>query len=340
MERHGIKQKKTRLTYAFTVNAEGSDFRKPIVIGSAWRPRCFAKRAGTALGFDYHANAKAWMTMTLFEGWLTAWDAELGAQGRKVLLLLDNFSGHNIEKGKVESITLVRFAPNMTSHVQPLDCGIIRAFKAYYRQALMVRSVDRLQAGENDVYAINQLEAMRMAETAWGRVTRTTVVNCWRKSGILPQDSAPIVDECAGGDDVDATVDSLRASYALLAPRALDPNQDSIDQMVTPDGENDGILEEYTVSELLENMDVIIDNQGDVPDEEEADGSTLVQPHPKEVVQQIDALELALLFETGKEARAAEEVLARLRRIFAGRAQASLKQATIQDFFSRAPSDI
>jgi hypothetical protein len=57
------------------------------------------------------------------------------------------------------------------------------------------------------------------------------------------------------------------------------------------------------------------------------------------MVQQIDALELALLFETGKEARAAEEVLARLRRIFTGRAQASLKQASIQDFFSRAPRD-
>jgi len=53
----------------------------------------------------------------------------------------------------------------------------------------------------------------------------------------------------------------------------------------------------------------------------------------------IDALGLALLFETGKEARVAEEMLARLRRVFAGRAQASLKQASIQDFFPRAPKD-
>lgn len=75
----------------------------------------------------------------------------------------------------------------MTSQVQPFDCGIIRAFKAYYRKALMVRSVDRLQAGEEDPYAINQPEAIRMAEAAWGMVTRTTVVNCWRKSSILPQ---------------------------------------------------------------------------------------------------------------------------------------------------------
>lgn len=51
----------------------------------------------------------------------------------------------------------------------------------------------------------------------------------------------------------------------------------------------------------------------------------------------IDALGLALLFETGKDSPVAEEMLARLRRVFAGRAQASLKQASIQDFFLRAP---
>ena len=53
-------------------------------------------------------------------------------QNRKIILLLDNFSGHNIDYSPT-NIRLVFFAPNMTAFIQPLDAGIIRCFKAHYR---------------------------------------------------------------------------------------------------------------------------------------------------------------------------------------------------------------
>ena len=63
-------------------------------------------------------------------------------EGRKVLLFLDNFSGHELGVtlvGGKEGLANVRIEwlpPNTTSHWQPLDQGIIASFKLQYRQLL------------------------------------------------------------------------------------------------------------------------------------------------------------------------------------------------------------
>jgi hypothetical protein len=68
--RSGVKGKKTRLTYAFTVNADGSEKRPPLIIGKAKHPRAFRKRTAASLGFLYRNNAKAWMTAEIYQQWL------------------------------------------------------------------------------------------------------------------------------------------------------------------------------------------------------------------------------------------------------------------------------
>ena len=52
-------------------------------------------------------NAKAWMTASLYEEWICAWDRELQAKQWKVLLLQDNFSGH-IVPDNLQNITLTQ----------------------------------------------------------------------------------------------------------------------------------------------------------------------------------------------------------------------------------------
>jgi hypothetical protein len=74
----GVKGKKTRLTYAFTSNANGSEKLRPIIIGTAERPRAFNKKSGTQLGFYYRNNATAWMTTEIYQAWIREWDDELG----------------------------------------------------------------------------------------------------------------------------------------------------------------------------------------------------------------------------------------------------------------------
>jgi len=82
------------------------------------------------------------MTAHLYQDWIQQWDCELQAEGRKILLPQDNFSGH-IVPPNLQSIRVENFEPNLTAHVQPKDQGIIRCFKAHYRAKFIQRAVDR-----------------------------------------------------------------------------------------------------------------------------------------------------------------------------------------------------
>lgn len=137
----GVKGKKDCLTYAFTTNADGSEKLPPFIIGKANRPRAFKKKTGGELGFYYRNNTTAWMTTILYQEWLQDWDQKLRQQKQKILLLQDNFSGH-VVPDRLTNICVANFSPNLTSHVQPCDQGIIRAFKAHYRCLYMERALD------------------------------------------------------------------------------------------------------------------------------------------------------------------------------------------------------
>ena len=188
----GVKGKKIRITYAFTANADGSEKLRPIVIGRAMKPRAFGKKTGKELGFCYFNNATAWMTSEIYQSWLEDWDKELGKMKRKILLLQDNFAGHIVPDG-LKYIRVENFAPNLTSHVQPMDQGIIQCFKAHYRAAFILRAIDHYEMGvtPSKIYDIDQLQAMRIADAAWRKVDTTTIRHCWRKADILPTFADP-----------------------------------------------------------------------------------------------------------------------------------------------------
>lgn len=183
-----MKSKKVRLTYALTSNADGSEKLPPFIIGKAQKPRAFHKKTGAQLGFYYRTNAKAWMTTKLYQEWISDWDRKLRATGRRILLFQDNFSGHIPPEGLTQ-IRVENFQPNLTAHIQPMDQGIIRCFKAHYRALFIHRSVDNYDSGTtpSEIYNIDQLEAMRLAQNAWLEVDTSTIRHCWQKAGILPE---------------------------------------------------------------------------------------------------------------------------------------------------------
>jgi len=110
-------------------------------------------------------------------------DLKMRSEGRHILLLIDNFSGHYIEY-KPSNIHVEFFEPNLTSFVQPLDAGIIRCFKAHYRANFCRRAIDLDEANEVDIYKIDLLEGMRMAQEAWKEVTAETIQHCWNHTKI------------------------------------------------------------------------------------------------------------------------------------------------------------
>jgi hypothetical protein len=132
------------------------------------QPRAFNKKTGAQLGVYYRNNAKAWMTAYLYQEWIQQWDCELQEKGCKILLFQDNFSGH-IVPNNLQNIRVENFQPNLTTHVQPKDQGIICCFKAHYRARFIQRAIDHYDEGITpaDIYEINQLQAMQLADLAW-----------------------------------------------------------------------------------------------------------------------------------------------------------------------------
>ncbi|KAF8801777.1 hypothetical protein BYT27DRAFT_7226676 [Phlegmacium glaucopus] len=153
----GVKGNKIRITYAFTLNADGSEKLPPFIIGKAAQ-------------------------------WIWQWDCELSEKRCNILLLQDNFSGH-IVPDDLQNICVENFEPNLTVHIQPKDQGIIRCFKAHYQARFIQRAVDCYDEGitPSKIYNINQLQALCLADLAWCDVDTTTIWNCWRKAGILPE---------------------------------------------------------------------------------------------------------------------------------------------------------
>jgi hypothetical protein len=88
----GCKQNKEQITLAICYIGDGSDRLPLSVIGKYKNPRYFKNINKNTLGCQYQNNSSAWMTQEIFLEWLKGFD--LHVSGRKVLLIMDNFSGY------------------------------------------------------------------------------------------------------------------------------------------------------------------------------------------------------------------------------------------------------
>lgn len=203
---HGGKMSKVRISILLAANMDGSCKLQPFVIGKSRSPRCFKNARG--LSVRYASNKKAWMTRDLFTEWLRAWDTELEKSGRQVCLLLDNCSAHHVAI-QLKNIT-VKFLPaNTTAKLQPLDQGIIKAFKVGYRRRLVQRLLTNLRLGIE--LKVDLLGATQMLTGAWNDVKQTTVVNCFRKAGCV------VTPDEACSDTEDDGVECFDCEFQALA---------------------------------------------------------------------------------------------------------------------------
>ena len=350
----GVKGNKTRLTYAFTSNADGSEKLPAFIIGKAARPRAFNKKTGEQLGFYYRNNAKAWMTAHLYQEWIQRWDRELQEKRRKILLLQDNFSSH-IVPSNLQNIKVENFEPNLTAHVQPKDQGIIRCFKAHYRARFIHRAIDRYDEGITpaDIYEINQLQAMRLADLAWRDVDTTTIRNCWHKAEILPETDAPSIrtnhplipissllnhsssqtDPVAHAErQVEAALDDLVATGALQKTNRMD-----IESLLNPVGESH-VLTETSDIEIYQAVIDAIDARANIEiNGDGGDDDVPLDPRPtrRDVLKAVSTITRYTDNMNESIARKLEALLGDFKRQLRLDETKQMKDSVLTDFFCR-----
>jgi hypothetical protein len=88
------------------------------------------------------------MRLDIFETWMQKLNNHFKGQDRNILLIMDNASCHSLSGVQqkqlsgfttlpMTNVTIVCLPPNCTSVVQPLDQGIIVAFKLRYKSKLL-----------------------------------------------------------------------------------------------------------------------------------------------------------------------------------------------------------
>lgn len=195
----GGKLSKERLTVMHCVFADGS-FETPLVIGKANNPRCFKSIDKNLLPVTWKFNRKAWMTGSIMEEWLINLNAKMARKNRKICLLLDNATSH--PNMTLSNIKLIFLPPKTTASLQPLDQGIIHSFKMHYRKRILSHLIHKMDGAHNAsqlTATITCLDAIYWISEATKAISKSCVVNCFKKAGIgsesLTENEDDIMDE-------------------------------------------------------------------------------------------------------------------------------------------------
>lgn len=190
----GRKKAKDRLTVMPVTNADGSEKRRALFLGTAVRPRVFKGRTPSEAGFLYEPTDKGWMTQPVFKRWLEAFNEDMRVQERHVLLLIDNCPAHKLTKEvtpvdkpaiKMSNLSVHFLPKNTTARLQPLDAGVIASFKRQFLKRKMREACKRDQLGCDNPYKMDVRTAMETIEDAWDSVEQQIIVNCWKHCGFV-----------------------------------------------------------------------------------------------------------------------------------------------------------
>lgn len=267
----GTKKSKERITVAFCANATGSDCLKPVVIGQRKSPRCFKNFDPQSLVHYYH-SPKGWMNTPIYHDWLLKLNRKMALQNRRIALIVDNHASHRTPPN-LTHVKIVKLPPNMTSKIQPLDSGIIAAFKRHYQRFHVIELLRQVDGNPSKKPTIELKDALYFVNLAWKQVSAETVKNCWRHSGIYPveaEQDLEIVDQDSSVDEQEE-IDSIIRLLPGLGEAM------SADEFVAM-GENEQIGAELSDEEIV----AIVTGKVNEDEEDEEDEEDDMEPQQQQ----------------------------------------------------------
>ncbi|KAG0437110.1 Tigger transposable element-derived protein 6 [Dictyocoela muelleri] len=221
-----IKTEKTRMTVMLGLNMYGEKL-KLLLIGKSNKPRGFRNIDMNTFNTVYRSNKTSWLTAEIFNDYLISLNDKLKIENRKILLLLDNFSGHKV--GNKSNIELLFFPPNCTSIIQPLDLGIIHSFKSRFKSLLNNFQIYNALSNDNDQKAINKKIdfacVIRWVDKSFLEITNDVIKNCWNKTNLIPNnepiiplESPEITEESSSSTKIEFIEDIMETEAFQITP--------------------------------------------------------------------------------------------------------------------------
>lgn len=255
-------------------------------------------------------------------------------QKRKVALIIDNAPSHIFNSTSITNTEVIFLEPNMTSHIQPMDAGIIKAFKAHYRELYIRQAIDRDEAGFTDIYHIDQLEGQRLCLQAWARVTSQTVANCWSHAGILANE-IPVDPDLLNSSINDAMAKLEQAIQELSLTAIAQRDVLSAAELVSVEAEQ-VTEQEWTDEDIIQQVkfDQIEEDGGEVEELQDPLPVGGTQPMTLlEACQAITRLDHFLQHRTSKNISHARKLFASLRMDLRAERMESAQQQYLEQYF-------
>ena len=173
--------------------------------------------------YRYRSQKKSWMDSILFEEWIREVDRRFNKEGQKIVLLVDNCPAHPSIDNLV-STELIFLPPNTTSKLQPMDQGAIRSLNAHDKAMSIKKLIEAIEKNK-PLPEFSIIDAMQMLDVAWGKVTTTTVVNCFENAGISNEkQSEALLDADNPFKDLQEQFDKLSVYNPKLFPEGTTAN--------------------------------------------------------------------------------------------------------------------
>lgn len=247
----GGRLAKERVSIMLCCSATGEKFT-PLIIGKSAFPRAFkdARVDVSRLPCYYYSNSKAWMNRVIFTDFLRKFNNSMRQNSRKVLLIIDNASSHIVGL-QLSNVKLLLLPPNLTSELQPLDQGIIRATKLYARKSLLeylIAKADQVGTATEFCKSVTVLHAIRWICKAWEEVKTSTIQKCFCKTGFPVEMNVEEVEEL---EELQLYAGLESLPYSIRSDLQLDDNFGSFDDNLdVHDGSADNV--EDIAAEILE----------------------------------------------------------------------------------------
>ena len=250
----GRKKEKARLSALFCCNADGSEKLEPWFIGNAQNPHAFRAAGINIRNFNliWRSNQKAWMTTQIFIEFIRWFDLRM--TGRKVALLMDNFSAHQVavadilaSKTPLKNTLIIWLPTNSTSRYQPLDQGIIHSWKANWKRYWIKYILFEFEANRNPITTMNVLKAIRWGVRSWEYdVSQCTIQNCFQKA-LNPQTQYQEPVDPAVMNDIQTSFSQLQVSMPVQELMDIKTFLNPIEETVqdTPDDIENQVLAQY-----------------------------------------------------------------------------------------------
>ena len=186
----GFKSFQDYATLLLCTNAKGDFNCKPLMVYRAPSSQAFKGKSVNHMPVHWRWNKKAWMTSDWFQSCFIP-EVEYYLQDRnlafKILLILDNVPVHCCEEltNAHPNVEVLFLPPNATSLIQPLDQGIIKAFKAHYTRELYSKAFEALKANKESTVmdywkSVTIHNVIDYVGTAWDNIKRAAINNCWK----------------------------------------------------------------------------------------------------------------------------------------------------------------